>query len=108
MGSGLSTVFALTVQYVAGLDRVDALLSEHVAYLDRCYEKGLFLLSGRQVPRTGGFILAVAPDRAAIEAVIAQDPFVRDGVAEYRVVEVAPTKAAPAVGALLAECGAWS
>lgn len=100
-------LFALTLRYVAPLARVDELLAEHVRFLERYYSDGTFLLSGRQVPRTGGFILAVAPDRAAIDSVIEQDPFCQNGVADYDVVEVMPTKAEPRMEALLAGLGAW-
>jgi uncharacterized protein YciI len=86
-------LFALVVDYVAPLAEVDALLEDHVRFLDRFYAEGTFLMSGRQVPRQGGFILAVSEDCASMEAVIAQDPFVRGGVAEYRVLQVQPTKA---------------
>ena len=86
-------LFALVVDYVAPLAEVDALLEDHVRFLDRFYAEGTFLMSGRQVPREGGFILAVAQDRTSMEAVVAQDPFVRGGVAEYRVLQVQPTKA---------------
>ncbi len=101
-------VFALLVDYVAPLDEVDALLDKHVSYLDRLYADGTFLLSGRQVPRTGGFILAAAEDRATIEALTAQDPFVRSGVAEYRIVQILPTKAERLMQSVLAEHGAWA
>ena len=94
-------LFALVVDYVAPLADVDALLEDHVRFLERFYADGTFLMSGRQVPRQGGFILAVSDSRASMEAVVAQDPFVRGGVAEYRVLQVQPTKAGPLVQPVL-------
>ncbi|WP_035848054.1 YciI family protein [Kitasatospora azatica] len=94
-------MFAVTLTYTAPLDRIDALLPEHVAWLDRHYATGALLASGRQVPRTGGVILARAVNRQALDAILAEDPFGRAGVAEYQVVEFTPTKAAPGLGALL-------
>jgi uncharacterized protein YciI len=106
-------LFALVVDYVAPLAEVDALMEDHRRFLERFYTDGTFVMSGRQVPRQGGFILAACEDRARMEAVIAQDPFVRGGVAEYRVVQVQPTKAGrlmqPVLDELLApaaRCGA--
>lgn len=96
-------LFALIVDYVAPLPEVDALLEDHVRFLERFYAEGTFLMSGRQVPREGGFILAACEDRSSMEAVVAQDPFVRGGVAEYRVVQVQPTKAARLVQPVLDE-----
>ena len=62
-------------------------MKPHVAWLDRHYKDGTFVASGRKVPRDGGVILAIAPDRAAVEAIVAEDPFVARGLAEARVIE---------------------
>ncbi|MFJ8540115.1 MULTISPECIES: YciI family protein [unclassified Streptomyces] len=88
-------MFVLELTYTAPLDAVDAVLEAHVAWLDEQYEKGTFLASGRKNPRDGGVILAVAEDRARIEAIAATDPFVGAGVCAYRITEFAATKTAP-------------
>ncbi|WP_018348886.1 YciI family protein [Longispora albida] len=87
-------MFVITLTYVAPLDRVDELLAEHVAWLEGQYASGLFLASGRRVPRTGGVILA-AGDEPRVRAALAADPFAVAGVAEYEVVEFLPTKTRP-------------
>lgn len=91
-------MFILELTYTASLDRVDALLEEHVAWLDRGYAEGVFVASGLKHPRDGGVILAVGP-RADVEARVAGDPFAVHGVADYRVVEFVPTRTAAALGA---------
>jgi uncharacterized protein YciI len=88
-------MFVLELTYTAPLDAVDALLPDHVAWLEEQYAKGVFLASGRKNPRDGGVILAAAQDRALIEAVIARDPFAVGGVCTYRVTEFTATKTAP-------------
>ncbi|AIV32932.1 YciI family protein [Streptomyces sp. R1] len=90
-------MFVLELSYTAPLEAVDAVLEEHVAWLDGLYEEGVFLASGRKEPRDGGVILAVAGDRARIEEITAGDPFVRAGVCAYRVTEFVATKTAPAL-----------
>ncbi|GAB2712894.1 YciI family protein [Streptomyces bullii] len=85
----------LELTYTAPLDAVDAVLEEHVAWLDEQYAQGVFLASGRKNPRDGGVIIAVAEDRARIEEISARDPFVTAGVCAYRVVEFTATKTAP-------------
>ncbi|WP_164417982.1 YciI family protein [Streptomyces salinarius] len=90
-------MFILELSYTAPLEAVDAVLEEHVAWLDGLYEEGVFLASGRKEPRDGGVILAVAGDRARIEEITAGDPFVRAGVCAYRVTEFVATKTAPAL-----------
>lgn len=95
-----ATLFLLLVTYLAPLAEIDALLPRHVEFLEEQYAAGAFLLSGRQVPRTGGFILARG-ERAAVEATVARDPFVRAGAASYQVVEIEPTKATAPLRAAL-------
>ncbi|MGV9560073.1 YciI family protein [Streptomyces sp. NPDC003401] len=90
-------MFVLELTYTAPLDAVDAVLPDHVAWLDEQYAREVFLASGRKNPRDGGVILAVAEDRATIEAVAAGDPFVLAGVCAYRVTEFEATKTAPAL-----------
>ncbi len=95
-------MFIVSLTYVAPVERVDAALAAHVAYLDEQYAAGVFLASGRKVPRTGGVILASAESREALDAVLARDPFVVAGVAAYEVTEVAVSKTAPGLEALIA------
>jgi uncharacterized protein YciI len=88
-------MFVLDLTYTAPLDAVDALLPDHVAWLEEQYEKSCFLASGRKNPRDGGVILAVAEDRARIEEIVAGDPFAVGGVCTYRITEFTATKTAP-------------
>jgi len=94
-------MFIVSLTYVAPLDRVDASLAAHVAYLEEQYAAGVFLASGRKIPRIGGVILAKAGSREALDAVLARDPFALSGVAAYEVTEVAVSKSAPGLEALI-------
>jgi uncharacterized protein YciI len=80
-------MFVIELSYQVDLAQIDAAMKPHVAWLDRHYQDGTFVASGRKVPRDGGIIVAVAPDRAAIEAIVAEDPFVARGLAEARIIE---------------------
>ncbi|MEU3368996.1 YciI family protein [Streptomyces sp. NPDC006660] len=88
-------MFILELSYTAPLDRVDALLDAHVTWLNRQYEAGVFIASGRKEPRDGGIILAVGDDRAAMERLVADDPFLVNGVCAYTITEFIATKVAP-------------
>ncbi|WP_354637813.1 YciI family protein [Kitasatospora camelliae] len=92
-------MFILELTYTAPLDRIDALLAEHVAWLQEHYAAGVFVASGRKVPRDGGVIVAVGGGRERIEGIVAGDPFVLAGVAAYRVTEFLATTTAPALEA---------
>ncbi|MFV0596708.1 YciI family protein [Shewanella sp.] len=94
-------MFVITLTYKKPLADVELHLAAHIAYLDEYYGKGVFIASGRKVPRTGGVILAKAESRDALEAILQQDPFYSEAVAEFEVVEFVPTKTAPGLEQLL-------
>jgi uncharacterized protein YciI len=87
-------MFVLVLTYTKPLDEVDALMREHMAWLNAGYRDGHFLVSGRQVPRTGGVIIARGDDREAIEALAAADPFVSGGVATVEVIQFRASQSA--------------
>ena len=93
-------MFILELSYIAPLDEVDRVRDEHMAWVATQYDAGRFLASGAKVPRTGGVILAKAMPRAALDDVIASDPFTRAGVAAYDVTEFAATTVAEGLEAL--------
>jgi uncharacterized protein YciI len=80
-------MFVLLLTYTRPLEQVDALMREHVAWLNEHYDAGRFVVSGRRVPRTGGVIVARGDDRDEIERIVAGDPFVAGGVATCEVVQ---------------------
>lgn len=76
-------------RYTAPLQRVEELVPAHREYLQEHFASGLFVVSGRRVPWTGGVIVARG-SRADVEAAVAADPFTREGVAETEIVEFQP------------------
>ena len=88
-------MFILSLTYQKSLEEVDTHLKAHVAFLETYYSQGIFLASGRKVPRDGGIILALAPSREALEAIIACDPFCTHGIAHYDITEFIPTMSSP-------------
>ncbi|MFG2141234.1 YciI family protein [Streptomyces sp. NPDC048650] len=90
-------MFVLELTYTAPIERVDAALQDHVAWLNEGYAAGHFVAAGRKVPRDGGVIIAAGPDRAAVERLVAEDPFSVAGVCTYRITEFVATTTAPAL-----------
>ena len=80
-------MFVLLLTYIRPLDEVDTLMRDHMRWLRDGYAEGRFIVSGRQIPRTGGVILARGDDRDEIERIVAGDPFVAGGVATCQVVQ---------------------
>ena len=80
-------MFVIELLYTAGLDAIDAHMTEHVRFLKKHYASGHFVLSGRKIPRDGGIILATGANRQEIETIVREDPFCKKGLAEFRVIE---------------------
>jgi uncharacterized protein YciI len=96
-------MFIVTLTYTAPLERIDAYLPAHRAWLDEQYARGLFLMSGRKEPRDGGIIIAHAASRAELESVLRDDPFGQAGLATYAIIEFVPTMTAEALAAWRAQ-----
>jgi len=94
-------MFIIEVDYLCPLAEVDRLLPAHVEYLNKYYQEGVFLLSGRKVPRTGGIIMAAAESREDLQKIMDEDPFAKAGIAHYEVTEFHPTKAASSLEAII-------
>ncbi|HLI96812.1 MAG TPA: YciI family protein [Candidatus Baltobacteraceae bacterium] len=87
-------MFLLLSRYVKPVEEIDRVLPEHRAFLDRYYKSGLFIVSGPKEARVGGVILTADASRSEIEAALAEDPFVRENISEYEIVEFQATKRA--------------
>ena len=92
-------MFIVTLTYTAPLERIDAFLEAHRAWLEGLYARGLMLMSGRKEPRDGGILIAHAASRAELESVLRDDPFQQAGVARYEITEFVPTMTAEALSA---------
>ncbi len=80
-------MFIIELTYRAELEQIDQAMSAHVAFLKEQYAAGVFVASGRKIPRNGGIILATASTRDEIDQIMDKDPFCARGLAEYSVIE---------------------
>lgn len=77
----------IELTYTAKLEKIDAAMKAHMVFLRKYYAAGTFVMSGRKIPRDGGIIIARGDSRESIEAIMAEDPFCKMGLAEFRVIE---------------------
>lgn len=80
-------LFIISLFYKATLADVDKHLAGHNAFLTKYYENGSFICSGPKVPRTGGIILCKADSYGSVVAIIEEDPFKINGMADYDITE---------------------
>lgn len=84
--------FLIELDYRAPLARVQESSSAHRAHLQSGIDQGLILCAGPRVPRDGGFVIARADTQATLEAFFALDPYLREGLAEYRYRQFEPLR----------------
>jgi len=90
------SVFVVLLTYVKPLPEVDRLMRAHMKFLEEHYAAKTFIASGRQVPRTGGVILARSPSKEALVELMRRDPFCQNGVATFEVIEFRTSQHDPA------------
>jgi uncharacterized protein YciI len=94
-------MFLLLARYTRPAEEVDKHLEGHKAWIMRQFEAGTFVATAREVPLIGGLILANATDADQLRAVIAEDPFVVNGLADYELREFAPARVAEGLEKLM-------
>lgn len=81
-------MFVIFLRFSEQRSRASALMAGHNAWLQNGFDSGIFLVSGSLPSQAGGMILAHSADRSEVEAFIAKDPFVTDGVVTAEIHEV--------------------
>jgi len=82
-------MFIVTLKF-ADKTKAPPLMDGHNAWIKRGFDDGAFLMVGSLQPNAGGAILAHDMSRADIEARVAEDPFVAEGVVTADILEIAP------------------
>ena len=85
-------MFIVNITYTTALEKVDQYLNDHIIFLNEQYELGNFIASGRKVPRTGGVILSNVASKSELENIIEKDPFKKNELANYDIIEFIPSK----------------
>ncbi|MEW6548930.1 MAG: YciI family protein [Spirochaetota bacterium] len=87
-------MFVIVSKYLKPMDVVDKFLKEHREFLDGWYKRGLFVASGRKASGDGGVIFAKGGTREEIAEILKADPFSREAISAYEIIEFAPNRVA--------------
>lgn len=95
-------MFIVEITYVRPIEEIEAQTAAHRAFLDIHIASGLLLLAGPKVPRTGGYLITRGGQtKDELLAILADDPFVALGLADYGVTEFMAGKHAPVLAGLI-------
>ena len=85
-------MFIVLLNYKKSLEIVEKYLVEHRTFLDEGYAKNILIASGPKNPRTGGILISQSKNQIELENFIKRDPFYKNGVADYEIIEFNPIK----------------
>lgn len=89
-GYEVAMLFVILMHYAKPLAEVDAVRVDHIKHLQGYAAQGVMRAWARRDPPSGGVLIAAAPDRATLEAIVAKDPYVLAGVANPEIVTFDP------------------
>lgn len=95
----MASIFIASLSYTVPIERIDAVLADHLAWLKAGHEAGHFLAWGPREPRDGGLIFVRAGSRAEAEALLASDPFMVHQLADCTIMEWTPRFVGPGLEA---------
>ncbi|NKE58811.1 hypothetical protein FXN61_19140 [Lentzea sp. PSKA42] len=85
----MTELHLLVVRHQAAPEEIAKHTPGHIAYLDRYHASGVFLVSGQTLrEEEGGAIVAAGVDRAEIERIAAEDPFLSNRVSTYEITTI--------------------
>jgi len=85
-GYQMAITYIVILTYVKSLEEVNEQIPAHIEWLKKGYQDGVFLASGRRVPRNGGVIIAQCDNYYVLEERLSQDPFRIKGIAKSVIV----------------------
>jgi len=78
-------MFVLISHFQKPFEEVNRSFALHSTWVQRQYEAGRFLVSGRREPLIGGIIVARASSEQELREVLNTDPYQQRGLAEYEI-----------------------
>lgn len=85
-------MFVIFLGFSANKAQAARFMEGHNAWIKRGFEDGVFLLTGSLQPSSGGGILAHNTSLPALQARVAEDPFVAENVVSSEIHEITPTR----------------
>jgi uncharacterized protein YciI len=85
-------MYLMISKYQVPLDEVDQVRDDHLAFLDGLEAQGIMVTAGRQDPPAGGVVILNVSDEARAWEVMADDPYVVRGIAEYTATGWVPSR----------------
>ena len=81
-------MFIANLKYKKSIEEVNKVLEAHLEYLDKYFEKGKFICTGKKsFPELGGVILFDSNNLEEAKKILHEDPFYIEEIADYEIIE---------------------
>lgn len=94
-------MFIVILRFTGDEVRAAKLMDDHLAYIKRGFDDGIFLVGGAILPKSGGGLIAHGISRAELEKRVSSDPFVAERVVEAEILEIEPSMMDKRLGPIL-------
>ncbi len=98
-------MYLVLLTYLVAESEVLPFRESHYEFVDRHFKAGVFLLGGRRVPATGGFILVRGVAADELKAIMSEDPYLTAGLVEHEIIALEPTRSQPEFAEVLGLAG---
>ena len=78
-------MFVLISRFQKPIEEINRTLPLHSEWVQRQYEAGRFLVSGRRDPAIGGIVVTRASSEQELRELLTTDPYQQRGLAEYEI-----------------------
>ena len=86
-------MFIANLKYKKSIEEVNKVLEAHLEYLDKYFEKGKFICTGKKsFPELGGVILFDSNNLEEAKKILYEDPFYVEEIADYEIIEFQVSK----------------
>ena len=95
-------MYILYINFTKSLQDLQPVFPAHLEFVDANIKTGKFILSGGLTGKPAGVVLANINNEDELKALLAEDPFVREQVADYEVIEFKPSRYHESLASLIA------
>jgi len=95
-------MFILFINPTKSPQELEPVFPAHNEFLNAYCKAGKFILTGGLTARPAGLVLANVNNGDELKAMLAEDPFVREQLAEYEVIEFKPSRYHESLASLIA------
>ncbi|MEM9631966.1 MAG: hypothetical protein AAGA50_11620 [Pseudomonadota bacterium] len=85
-------MFVVTLKFSENKIRASELMDGHKAWIQKGFDRGLFLMVGSLQPNMGGGIFAHNTTRETLQDFVEEDPFVAENVVTAEILEITPAR----------------